>query len=234
MNLVGIGLIAAVLTSLIRRRRRATRPERRLYAPVYAAGVALLIAALGQLAAQTAGTPGGTLDVLFIICVIPLALVPYLVLGSFVRARVAQGGAVGELMVAGVRVLRHVRERLGHHEVRGRLDGLGQAPLRQLGVEPLVLHRERRRPAHRADARLGVERRVVDDRGDAVPATVGVTRDNGRVTVEVADDGVGGADPENGTGLRGLADRIAVLEGRLEIDSERGRGTTIRARIPCR
>ena len=50
---------------------------------------------------------------------------------------------------------------------------------------------------------------------------------------EVADDGVGGADPDNGSGLRGLADRIAVLEGRLEIDSERGRGTTIRARIPC-
>jgi signal transduction histidine kinase len=64
-------------------------------------------------------------------------------------------------------------------------------------------------------------------------ATVGVTRDNGRVTVEVADDGVGGADPDHGTGLRGLADRIAVLEGKLEIDSERGRGTTIRARIPC-
>jgi signal transduction histidine kinase len=58
-------------------------------------------------------------------------------------------------------------------------------------------------------------------------------RENGRLVVEVSDDGVGGADPEHGTGLRGLADRLAVLEGRLEIDSERGRGTTIRARIPC-
>ena len=37
----------------------------------------------------------------------------------------------------------------------------------------------------------------------------------------------------SGTGLRGLADRLAVLEGRLEVDSERGRGTTVRARIPC-
>jgi signal transduction histidine kinase len=44
---------------------------------------------------------------------------------------------------------------------------------------------------------------------------------------------VGGADPENGTGLRGLADRLAVIEGRLEVDSPPGRGTTIRARIPC-
>jgi signal transduction histidine kinase len=56
---------------------------------------------------------------------------------------------------------------------------------------------------------------------------------NGRLVVRVADDGVGGADPEVGTGLRGLADRLAVIEGRLEIDSEPGRGTTITAKIPC-
>jgi signal transduction histidine kinase len=68
---------------------------------------------------------------------------------------------------------------------------------------------------------------------NATHATVEVARENGRLLVEVADDGVGGADPAHGTGLRGLADRIAVLEGRLEIDSERGRGTTVRARIPC-
>ena len=64
-------------------------------------------------------------------------------------------------------------------------------------------------------------------------ASVEVERQNGRLVVEVVDDGVGGADPEKGTGLRGLADRLAVIEGRLEIDSEPGRGTTIRARIPC-
>jgi signal transduction histidine kinase len=68
---------------------------------------------------------------------------------------------------------------------------------------------------------------------NASHATVGVARENGRLVVEVTDDGVGGANPDEGTGLRGLADRIAVLEGRLEIDSERGRGTTLRARIPC-
>jgi signal transduction histidine kinase len=64
-------------------------------------------------------------------------------------------------------------------------------------------------------------------------ARVNVGRENGRLVVEVADDGVGGADPDNGTGLRGLADRLAVIEGRLEVDSQPGRGTTIRARIPC-
>ncbi len=64
-------------------------------------------------------------------------------------------------------------------------------------------------------------------------ATVNVDRDNGRVVVEVKDDGVGGADPANGTGLRGLADRLAVIEGRLDVDSRAGSGTTVIARIPC-
>jgi signal transduction histidine kinase len=51
--------------------------------------------------------------------------------------------------------------------------------------------------------------------------------------VAVSDDGVGGADPRAGTGLSGLADRLSALDGRLEIDSAPGRGTTVRARIPC-
>ena len=68
---------------------------------------------------------------------------------------------------------------------------------------------------------------------DASHAKVNVARRNGKLLVEVADDGVGGADPHKGTGLRGLADRLAVIEGRLEVDSPPGRGTTIRARIPC-
>ena len=55
-------------------------------------------------------------------------------------------------------------------------------------------------------------------------ATVELARENGRLVVEVADDGVGGADPGRGTGLRGLADRLAVLEGRLEVDSPPGGG----------
>jgi signal transduction histidine kinase len=68
---------------------------------------------------------------------------------------------------------------------------------------------------------------------DASHAQVNVARRNGKLLVEVADDGVGGADPDHGTGLRGLADRLAVIEGRLEVDSPPGEGTTIRARIPC-
>jgi signal transduction histidine kinase len=60
---------------------------------------------------------------------------------------------------------------------------------------------------------------------------VGVRVDNGSATVEVQDDGVGGADPSAGSGLRGLADRVSALGGRLEIESPAGEGTTVRARI---
>jgi signal transduction histidine kinase len=54
------------------------------------------------------------------------------------------------------------------------------------------------------------------------------------VRVEVADDGVGGADAAGGTGLRGLADRVEALGGRLAIDSPPGRGTTLQADIPLK
>jgi signal transduction histidine kinase len=52
------------------------------------------------------------------------------------------------------------------------------------------------------------------------------------VAVEVADDGVGGADAASGSGLRGLSDRVAALDGRLELTSPPGDGTRVRARIP--
>jgi signal transduction histidine kinase len=63
--------------------------------------------------------------------------------------------------------------------------------------------------------------------------SVNVTRTDGRVLVEVTDDGVGGADPANGTGLRGLLDRVSALGGTLEVDSPPGGGTSLRAAIPC-
>jgi PAS domain S-box-containing protein len=54
----------------------------------------------------------------------------------------------------------------------------------------------------------------------------------GVVTAEVSDDGVGGADPARGSGLRGLADRIEALDGRLVVDSPRGGGTHVLVEIP--
>jgi len=56
---------------------------------------------------------------------------------------------------------------------------------------------------------------------------------SGELQLEVADDGVGGADPTKGTGLRGLADRVEVLGGRLEVHSPPSAGTTVRAFVPC-
>ncbi len=64
-------------------------------------------------------------------------------------------------------------------------------------------------------------------------ATVRVARSDGAVEVEVSDDGVGGADPAAGTGLRGLEDRVAALDGELRLHSPPGGGTTVTARIPC-
>ena len=409
LSLVGLALIIAVLRSLIRRWRQATRPERRLYAPVYAAGVALMIAVLAQLGLQTSGSEGKALDILFIVGVVPFGLVPYVFVASFVRTRMAQGGAVGELMtrlseasrpgslrdaladaledpslelvywlpegkryvdfrgrdytipeddprravhyvdrdgecvaaivydatlrgaephvqaVGGAASLALANERL-EAELRAKVDELRRSRERMLKIgleerrrlerdlhdgaqqrlvsmalnirlaraklneDPLAADKLLTNAGEELDSALaelrelarGIHPAVLTDRGlgtaletlasrapvpvelaelpdvrlpeavelaayfvvaealtnvakyaNATHAKVEVARENGRLTVEVEDDGIGGANPENGTGLRGLADRIAVLEGRLEIDSETGRGTTVRAQIPC-
>jgi signal transduction histidine kinase len=59
-----------------------------------------------------------------------------------------------------------------------------------------------------------------------------VAREDERLIVEVADDGVGGADPSVGSGLRGLADRVEALGGRLGVESPLGRGTRLLAELP--
>jgi signal transduction histidine kinase len=68
---------------------------------------------------------------------------------------------------------------------------------------------------------------------EASTAAVRIRRNGSYAVVEVHDDGVGGADPAIGTGLRGLADRLAALDGRLEVHSPPGEGTTVRAEVPC-
>jgi signal transduction histidine kinase len=68
----------------------------------------------------------------------------------------------------------------------------------------------------------------------ATGVKIRVVRDGELVVIEVVDDGVGGAAPERGTGLRGLVDRVEALDGHLQIDSPPGKGTTIRADLPVR
>ena len=60
-----------------------------------------------------------------------------------------------------------------------------------------------------------------------------VARENGHLLVEVTDDGIGGADDTLGSGIRGLADRVETLGGRLLVFSPAGGGTRISAEIPC-
>ena len=66
----------------------------------------------------------------------------------------------------------------------------------------------------------------------ATHARVDLRCEHHQLVVEVADDGIGGADPANGSGLNGLADRIAALDGKLEVRSPEGEGTTVRAVLP--
>ena len=63
-------------------------------------------------------------------------------------------------------------------------------------------------------------------------ASISVTTDEGQVRIEIEDDGLGGADPVRGTGLRGLADRVEALGGAFHVESPAGGGTRLAAEIP--
>jgi signal transduction histidine kinase len=409
LNLIGAVVIGAMVVVLVRRWRRATPPQRRFLVPVYSASIALALLLIATVVLDAGGFDSTATDVIWIAAMVPFGLVPYLFLGTLIRTRVIQSGAVSELIArlgeapqrgelrdaiaralgdptlqlaywlpddrrfvdaagrpielpdpgsgrAFTRVERdgemvaalvhdpvleeqhaHVdavcsaaslaleNERLDaelHAKVeelrasRERMLRIGLEERRRLerdlhdgAQQRLVsmalnmrLARDRLRDEPEAAERLlegagdeleaaldelrelarGIHPAVLTDRGldtaletlvhrtplpvelrstpderlpeaielaayfvvsealtnvvkyaGATHATVDVAPENGRLVVEVADDGVGGADPTRGTGLRGLADRLAVLEGRLDIDSEAGRGTTITARIPC-
>jgi signal transduction histidine kinase len=64
-------------------------------------------------------------------------------------------------------------------------------------------------------------------------ARVEIVKDQGELVLEIVDDGIGGADSECGTGIRGLADRVESLDGRLRVWTPRGGGTRVKAEIPC-
>ena len=68
----------------------------------------------------------------------------------------------------------------------------------------------------------------------ATGATVRVSEDDDgqAIVVEVADDGIGGADPARGSGLEGLEDRVESLDGEFDVESPSGGGTRVRATIP--
>jgi signal transduction histidine kinase len=67
----------------------------------------------------------------------------------------------------------------------------------------------------------------------ATAASVRVSRTATGLSVEIADDGVGGADAARGSGLHGLADRVEALDGHLRVTSPPGAGTVVSAELPC-
>lgn len=66
----------------------------------------------------------------------------------------------------------------------------------------------------------------------ASTAEISVQRVDSRLVVDIADDGIGGADQNEGSGLAGLADRVAAVDGTLTVQSPAGKGTRIRAELP--
>ncbi|GAB3440908.1 sensor histidine kinase [Streptomonospora sediminis] len=96
-------------------------------------------------------------------------------------------------------------------------------------------------PAHRCPAHIeGTAYFVVSEalanvakHSGAAAAAVSAKCGGGRLVVEVTDDGAGGADPESGTGLTGLADRVAVMDGRMLLSSPIGGPTRLRVELPC-
>jgi signal transduction histidine kinase len=68
----------------------------------------------------------------------------------------------------------------------------------------------------------------------ASSASVELSVEDDRLRVRVRDDGVGGADPATGTGLRGLRDRVDALDGDIEVESPPGGGTTVTVEVPLR
>jgi signal transduction histidine kinase len=408
-NVVALILMVSVVVSLVRRWRAATIPERRLLVPVYVAGIALLVALVVSVALDSLSLDSSVEDVVWMLGFLPFGLIPYLFLGTLVRARMIQGGKIGELIARlgerprpgelrdalaravgdpslelvywlpetsryvdakgrpvpappadpgrwltpverdGVRVAglvhdaaldehpEHIRavgaaaalalenERLDA-ELRAKFEELRAARTRMIqaavderrrlernlhdGAQQrlvslalsLRMARSRlREDPDGADALLesagkelnsaleelrelarGIHPALLSERGlgaalealahraplevelEGMPdkrlpeqvelvayyvvsealanvakyarashASVRVERVNGRVEVEVSDDGVGGADPGRGTGLQGLDDRVCGVDGQFEVESAPGEGTTVRALIPC-
>ncbi|HVW18421.1 MAG TPA: sensor histidine kinase, partial [Solirubrobacteraceae bacterium] len=135
-------------------------------------------------------------------------------------------------------------------ELRELARGIHPAVLTERGLEAAIDVLAMRSPvAVEADVRMGSERAAtaieatayfvvaealtnVAKYARASHATVAVARLGDVVRVEVRDDGVGGADPSRGSGLRGIHERVGALDGRVTIESPPGAGTLLVAEIP--
>jgi len=137
------------------------------------------------------------------------------------------------------------------HELRELARGIHPTILTQAGLVPAIRSLSERCPipveitGELGDARLAppVEAALYFVVSEAITNAVrhskgrsmcvSLRRRSGLAIIEVSDDGVGGADLSIGSGLRGLTDRVAAVGGRLVVKSDKARGTTIRAEVPC-
>ena len=136
--------------------------------------------------------------------------------GRAARARARHPSRDPHAQRAGARDRRARRARAGARARRERRSTAGSSPAVEAAAYFVV-----------AEALTNVARYA-----HAPEARVQLRRDGDAIVVLVADDGVGGADLNAGSGLRGLQDRLAVVDGVLAIDSPPGAGTRLEARIP--
>jgi hypothetical protein len=257
--LIGIFGLTGIAILLVRRWRSASSATRSALTPVLLVGVLTAFLLGLSLIGDVAGVPDGTgEDVIDILGAAAMASVPFAFLIGLLHSRLWRATAVSELVARlgeadrrqGMRDA--LAEALGDPSLslaywvpeQGRyVDAAGHAvelpagdgtiactPV-ELGEPPA----ERLPPAVESASYFVVAEALtnVARYAEATCAEVSVTRADGQVEVEVSDDGVGGADPAAGSGLRGLADRVAALDGRLEVISPQGEGTVVRAVIPC-
>jgi signal transduction histidine kinase len=161
------------------------------------------------------------------------------------RMREADGSDTAALLDASIAELAESLK-----ELRELARGIHPAVLSERGLEPAVRALAARaavpvevvgRTAGRLPAAVETAAYFVISEGltnvskyaHAERATVRVERIDGRLLIEVVDDGIGGADAGGGSGLRGLSDRVAALSGTLEVSSPPGQGTQLRAHLPC-
>ncbi|MEV3860336.1 histidine kinase [Streptomyces sp. NPDC050095] len=139
--------------------------------------------------------------------------------------------------------------RLAIEELRGIAQGIHPAVLTREGLAPaltalakeaampVVVAAEPRRydPLVETTAYFTVCEALTNAAKHARARAVSVSarHQDGRLVIETVDDGIGGADTARGSGLRGLADRLAAVDGVLHIHSPAGGGTRIRAELPC-
>ena len=163
--------------------------------------------------------------------------------GLLARAQSAPGSSSGDLFGQAQRQLDRALDEL--HELAL---GLHPRELVEEGLERAVKGLADRSPVpvdlKVATGRVGAEAEAtayflcsealanVAKYASAMRVAIRITQTDGRLEIEVADDGVGGADPARGFGLRGLADRAETLGGSLHVDSPAGGGTRIEATIP--